>query len=153
MQFFKYLFSLSLLTSSIFLFSCNGDDNLSQIPYAYVNLRIDLNDPRYIDLNPYGGYIYVNGHGNKGLIIYHDYDDSYRAIERNCSYEPSNPCARVEVESNNFGLICGETVNGTFVKCCGSTFFWDCYPKSGPALYSLVEYQVQVTGNLLTVSN
>ncbi|MBI1184090.1 hypothetical protein GC194_07455 [bacterium] len=118
-----------------------------------MHLQLDLNDPRYINLNPYGGYIYIKNYGNRGLVLYHNYDDTYSCFDRNCSYQPSNPCAVLEVEETGFFMQCGETVNGTFEPCCGSKFLWDGFPTDGPATYPLREYAVYKNGNLLTISN
>lgn len=136
------------------IMACDSDqNNQGSIPMVNVNVQIDLNDPRYLALNPYGGYIYIDGHGNRGLVLYHNFDDTYSCYDRICSYQPSNPCARIEIEENGFYLQCGETVNGEFEPCCGSKFLWDGFPTDGPALYPLAEYRVYRNGNLLTITN
>lgn len=141
------------LVAMLFISACDGDDNNGNISDVHVNLRIDLNNPLYLDLNPYGGYVYIDGVGNRGIVVYHDFSDNYLAYDRICSYEPSNPCSRVEVDESDFFLRCGETVNGDFVPCCSSQFTWDGFPSEGQAIYPLKEYQVFRNGNFLTISN
>ncbi|MGB0432565.1 MAG: hypothetical protein ACPGLV_18960, partial [Bacteroidia bacterium] len=123
------------------------------IPYVPINVQIDLNDPRYLDLNPYGGYLILPNQGHKGIVIYHQFDDTYVCYDMTCSYEPTNPCNQLEIDENGFLLQCGNTVNGEFEACCGSKFLWDGFPTAGPALYSLAQYVVYKNGNLLRVSN
>ncbi|MCB0736558.1 MAG: hypothetical protein KDC92_03525 [Bacteroidetes bacterium] len=133
--------------------ACNGDQDTSQIPDVSVNFRIDVNDPLYIDLNPYGGYITLPNEGYRGIVVYHNFDDTYMAYDLSCTYEVSNPCARLEIVSNGFNLKCGETINGTFQDCCGSKFGWDGFPIDGPALYPLKLYNTTVTGSVVTITN
>lgn len=145
---------MAFLALAAFFSACDGNtDNGGNIPYIPVNVQIDLNDPRYLDLNPYGGYIILKNEGNKGLIIYHQFDDTYVCYDLICSYEPTNPCNGLEVRENGFYLQCGTTANGTFEPCCGSKFLWDGFPASGPALYSLAQYPVYKNGNLLNINN
>lgn len=154
MTFKAYILISSLLALAFYNQSCGNEiQNTGTIPYVNVNLQIDINDPRYLALNPYGGYLEIKNYGNKGLVLYHNFDDTYSCYDRTCSYEPSNPCAKVEIEESGFYLQCGQTVNGKFEPCCGSKFLWDGFPTDGPALYSLREYMVYKNGNLLTITN
>ena len=149
-------FILSIGAFSLFALgiqSCGDDGNTGSIPFVNVNVQIDLNDPRFIALNPFGGFTTLDGYGNRGLIIYHNFDDTYSCYDRICSHQPSNPCARVEVEESGLYLQCGETIGEEYTPCCDSKFLWDGFPTDGPAIYPLQEYQVFKNGNLLTVSN
>jgi hypothetical protein len=148
------LITASFLIGSIILIgACQPNDNGTPIPYVPVNVTVDLNSPDYLALNPYGGYVILPNHGNKGIIIYHQFDDTYVCYDMTCSYEPTNPCNQIEVDENGFLLQCGNTVNGEFEPCCGSKFLWDGFPTAGPALFSLTQYVVYRNGNLLRVSN
>lgn len=118
-----------------------------------VNLRIDLNDPINFDLNPFGGYLVYKNEGNRGVVVYHNFDDTYSAIELTCTYEPTNPCSTLEVDESGLKLKCGQTVSNNFEKCCDSEFGWNGFPNTGPAQYPLVVYSVLQSGNIITVSN
>jgi hypothetical protein len=147
------LFSLALFGLWGFSACDGGNGDQGNIPYVFVNLQIDLNDPAYLDLNPYGGYVYIPNQGNRGLVVYHNFDDTYSCYDRSCSYQVSSSCARLEVEPTGMLLQCGQTENGTYVPCCGSKFLWDGFPADGPALYPLLDYAVYKNGNLLTIAN
>lgn len=133
--------------------SCGDDGNTGSIPFVNVNVQIDVNDPSFIQLNPFGGYITLDGYGNRGLVIYHNFDDTYSCFDRICSHQPSNPCARIEIEESGLFLQCGATVGAEYTPCCDSKFLWDGFPTDGPAIYPLQQYQVYKNGNLLTISN
>ena len=150
---FNFNTFLWMLVSLFSVFSCNSDEYNSPIPDVHVNFQIDLNDPRYLDLNPFGGHIYVANYGNRGLVIYHNFNDTYSCFDRTCSYESSSPCAKVEIDENNFFLQCGQTKNKEFEPCCGSKFSWEGFPLDGPAIYPLKEYLVYHNANLLTITN
>lgn len=143
----------ALLLSSGFIQSCDNDGNTGSIPYVNVSVQIDLNDPGYIGLNPFGGFVYIDGHGHKGLIVIHNFDDTYSAFDRTCSFEPSNQCARVEVEEGGLFYHCGETINEEFESCCGSKFDLQGFVLDGPATFPLQQYAVYKNGNLLTIRN
>lgn len=133
--------------------SCGDDGNTGSIPFVNVNVQLDLNDPSFIALNPFGGYILLDGYGNRGLVIYHNFDDTYSCYDRICSHQPSNPCSIVEVEESGLYLQCGVTNGSEYTPCCDSKFLWDGFPTDGPAIYPLQAYQVYKNGNLITISN
>lgn len=140
--------------ASIFFQACSTDGNTGSIPQVNVSLQIDLNDPSYLALNPFGGYVYIENHGNRGLIIFHNYDDTYSAFDRICSFEPSSACARVEVESGGLFFHCGATnEQGDFEECCGSKFDLQGFVLDGVATFPLQQYLVVRNGNLLSVRN
>ena len=126
----------------IFLNSCTDKDDY--IRNVYVNVEIPINQPEYSDLSAIGNTIFVNG-GVKGIIIYHANLNDYRAFDRNCSFDPSSECARID-SINSTIAYCG---------CCTSKFLIDQsgIPVDGPALLPLKEYYTVLSGNILRISN
>ena len=125
-----------ILTISILICSCNSKDDYIQD--VYVNEFIDLTLPIYSELATEGSYIFVKG-GVEGIIIYHQVGDSYKAYDRNCSYEPSLACSHID--SVNSGIAyCG---------CCPSFFLISDNGRSlyGPALLPLKEYNWNLNAN------
>ena len=125
------------------LIACESSGPEDQIPAAIVNETINLTNQQYLSLQFVGGYVTISG-GVRGIIIYHAPNGQYRAFEQNCSFEPLNTCARVEVDGSGLFLI---------DSCCTSTFNFDGFPTGGPASLPLRLYNTIVQGNLLTIIN
>ena len=125
------------------LTACESSDPEEQIPIAIVNETINLTNQQYINLQFVGGHVNIPG-GVRGISIYRASTDEYRAFERNCSFEPLNTCARIEVDGS--GLFFVDT-------CCASTFNFDGFPTGGPASLPLRQYTALLDGNFLTIVN
>ena len=137
---FRPLFFV-LISATILLASCDKEEELSNIPYIYVNFVIY---PNTIDFIPEGGYVTTTG-GYRGLIIYRQFSDQFMVYERACPYDPLEDNARVIVEDN--GVIAIDTV-------CGSRFILtDGSPIEGPARRALKQYRSRYDGYSLQVSN
>ena len=126
------------------MFACNDDRPESQIPFAIVNRTINLTNQQYLSLQLVGGSTVINDEGVRGIIIYRQDQNTYKAFERTCSYEPLNSCARVEVDSSGFFMI---------DPCCTSSFDFNGFPTGGPATLPLREYFTIIEGNFLTISS
>ena len=134
----------ALVAGLIFLFSgCEKIPPGDRIPDVFVEETINLNNFEYNALNNIGGYVYLQ-EGVRGIILYRQSPDVYRAFERNCPYQPMDECALVSVDESTFFMI---------DTCCSSTFDFDGNPTGGPARYPLLEYSVVVNNNLLTITN
>ena len=122
-----------LIFITLFTLTCNS--NYSDIPTVYVNFSVNLNDPDFLDLNAPGNYVLVNG-GVRGIILYRKSSDEILAFDRNCSYDPLEPCAQVLPMPDEY-LIFEDT-------CCGSKYsvVLDGYPTDGPAAAPLKQYYV-----------
>lgn len=123
------------------------DPNLSDDPIPYIafnDIILNLNLPEYISLRSDGGYKEISG-GVRGIIIYRVNSSTYKAYERNCSFQPNEACATVNVHSS--GLFMND-------PCCGSNFsFDDGNPSGGPAWRPLVGYRTQLSGLELIISS
>lgn len=135
----KALFLILLLYSFL---SCKKEDDV--IPYIYVDLYIYTSEPSFVNLNAVGGWVYVSG-GSRGIIIYRKTNDEFVALDRHCTYEPSNSCATVEVDSSNVMAV---------DNCCGSKFqLIDGAAINGPATVPLKQYHTSFDGSVLHVFN
>jgi len=132
-----------LLTA--FLVCCSPDLFDDPIPIIFFQpIEINLFDLQYADLNTIG-YVYINSNaGVRGIILHKKNASTYLAFERNCSYQPNQACATVNVHTSNLFM---EDV------CCGSTFSWDGLPTGGIAWRPLRQYQTILNGNLLTITD
>ncbi|MFH1320674.1 MAG: hypothetical protein ABII90_08480 [Bacteroidota bacterium] len=138
------LFSLLLLIILVSVLSCKKDKDADVVPNVYVNIYIYMSDPDFVDLNAVGGWVYITG-GSKGIVVYRYSMEEFRAYDRHCTYQPSNGCERIEVESS--GIIATD-------PSCGSQFvLTDGSVMTGPASILLKEYQAEFDGSLLHIYN
>ena len=125
------------------IFSCKKDTR-DVVPNAYVNLFIDTTYPEFVNLNAVGGWVYITG-GSRGIVVYRNSIEEFMAYDRHCTYEPSNSCARIEVEQSNITTV---------DSCCGSKFvLTDGSVINGPASMPLKQYQAKLEGNTLRIFN
>ena len=104
-----------LLCFMFMLVACKKDDINQQlgIPYVNVDRYILLNDPNSLSLNAVGGFLYVNA-GSRGILVYHRAYEEYVAFDRHCTYNTSDACGTVSLDSSsNVILNCA---------CCASKF-------------------------------
>jgi hypothetical protein len=132
-----------LVSILLVFFGCEPKNNDSGVPDVAVNIEINLNDIDMLPLKQIGGYVYVAG-GVRGIIIYHESVNGYRAFDRNCTFQPSDACAIVEMHSSGFYIE---------DPCCKSTFDLSGFPTGGPAQYPLKEYRISLSGDFLFVFN
>jgi hypothetical protein len=132
-----------LLISSLLLPACSSDLSDDPIPYQpFPEISINLNLPEYFSLQSNGGYKEISG-GVRGIIVYRS-NNSFYAFERNCSFQPNDACATVEVHTS--GLFMEDT-------CCGSSFSFNGDPTGGPAWRPLLKYQTYLNGNVVTITD
>ena len=128
---------------SVLLFSCSKEKERT-VPNVPVNLRLDLDDPANFQLNSVGGSMTIIG-GNRGIIVYRRGLNEYSAIERTCSYQSTDTCAYVSIDS---------TISTVGCHCCGSRFqLLDGAPIKGPANASLRLYQTNLINRYLYIYN
>jgi len=139
-------------TLLIFLAACRNNNITEAIPKGPVNITLDLNllDNQHL-LVP-GSFTMAEG-GVKGVIIIHDYDDSWYAFERTCAWQPLNTCSQIWVDTQAIQLKCGTYTSNRFETCCESRFMFNGLPLKGPAGGSLARYSISRSANLLYVYN
>lgn len=130
------------LLAALFLFSCSPDLVDDPIPFQpFPDIDIILSN--YPSLATDGGYILINDGGVRGIILYRKNSTAYLAFERNCSFQPTDACATVDVHSSTLFMQ---------DACCGSSFnFDDGIPRGGPAWRPLQQYRTSLSGNTLTI--
>lgn len=135
---FGFIFLISLSSCEPQLI----DDPIPFVPFD--DFEINLNLPEYFQLKTIGGSLYVNSIGVRGVIVYRKSSNEILAFERNCSYQPANACATVEVHSSSLFL---EDV------CCRSHFNFDGQPSGGPAWRPLRQYITEMSGSLVVITD
>lgn len=137
-------FSVIILFSIAFLFSCKKETEENPVPNKYVNFTLYLNDPEFQDLKIPGNYIFVH-QGTNEIVIYRLSMDDFVAYDRVCTYE-ADPNCLVYADSSGATLEC---------SCCKSKFLLiDGTVNSGLARHSLRQYYVTYDGgDYIHVSN
>lgn len=135
--------SFIFITLAFVISSCGEDLPESPIPLVAVDETINLNNQQYLPLRTIGGYAYIQG-GLRGIIIYRESQNTYLAIERNCSYLPNETCATVEMDDSGFFLV---------DPCCESTFDLRGNPTGGSASQPLRLYDTFLDGTFLIIRN
>lgn len=146
--------TLAFASLSFLLNACDntGGQSTSSIPKAPVNITIDLNLPSYMHLASPGSYMYLEG-GVTGVILVHDFDDTWYAFERACPYQPLDDCSRIWGDSVELNLRCGKFVDGKFQSCCDSKFNFGGMPMQGKARTRLAQYYVDRSANIVQIIN
>ena len=135
--------SLSFLLLLLITLSCNQDRVDDPIPYrAFPNIIITITS--YPSLFSDGGYILVNDGGVRGIILYRKNSTTYYAFERNCTFQPNDACATVDIHASTLFMQ---------DACCGSSFNFDGNPTGGPAWRPLQRYETLLSGNTLTITD
>lgn len=132
-----------ILVLLLLMLSCNPDIVDDPIPYkSFPDVIITLSN--YPTLSSDGGYILINDGGVRGIILYRKNSTTYLAFERNCTFQPNDACATVDVHTST--LFMQDT-------CCGSSFNFEGTPTGAPAWRPLQQYQTLLTGNTLTITD
>jgi nitrite reductase/ring-hydroxylating ferredoxin subunit len=139
----KKNFTLAIFTGIMFFFTdCKKEDKV--VPDVPIDIYIYTTDPSFVNLNAVGGWVYITG-GSRGIVIYRRTNTEFSTIERHCTYQPENSCARVEVDSSNIILV---------DHCCGSKFLiTDGALQNGPATRPLKLYNNTFDGTVLHIYN
>ena len=126
----------------LLFFSCQKEEDYIQNVVVDINLNLTL--PGFSDLQTVGNSVFITG-GVKGIIVYRQGFDSYKTYDRNCSFEPSLSCAKID-SVNSTIAIC---------TCCDSKFLLDQNGETidGPALLPLKQYQNTLAGDFLHIYN
>lgn len=122
-----------------------SDEQKGEIPNVALDLYLNVNQPRYANLQAIGGWEYLTG-GSKGLIVYRRSNDTFLAFDRHCTYRPSENCGRAAVDSSNIKIHC-RACNGSEYSIADGTVL------KGPANQPLRRYGTSFDGNVLHIYN
>ena len=130
----------------LLLVACSTDPVDDPIPIVpFQDIVINLSLPEYFSLQQDKGFKLLNNGGVRGIILYRQSSTSYIAYERNCSLQPNDACATVDVHSSGLFMI---------DPCCTSSFdFVTGDPTGGPAWRPLRRYRTQYQNNTLTITD
>ncbi|MBO2012316.1 hypothetical protein [Hymenobacter negativus] len=127
------------------------NDEQPLIPYAPVNLSINLANQEYVNLRSPNGAVMLpvqgpaGAGGVKGVIVVRQSGNSYLAFERNCPYQPYSACSTVSLDRSS-RLFMRDS-------CCNSQFDLQGQITGGPTSRPLKQYATSVQGNTLSVIN
>ena len=138
--------ALALLFLALVLtLGCQPDLSDDPIPHiVFEPITIDMSLPKYFALQSDGAALELNEGGVRGIIVYRENASTFRAFEKNCTYQPNSACATVNVDASTFFMI---------DPCCSSTFNFEGDPQSGPASRPLRQYLIERTGSALTITD
>ena len=138
----RALWPLSCL-ALLFVPGCKKE-NTSGVPFAGVDITINITLPAYVDIQVPGGWLYLTG-GSMGIIVYRKTLDEFVALDRHCPYQPGDYC-RVIVDDSQ--VLARDT------SCCHSAFLiMDGTVTEGPATIGLQQYNTSFNGTLLRIYN
>jgi len=126
-------------------------DEQPLIPYAPVNLSINLSNQEYVNLRSPNGAVTLpvqgpaGAGGVKGVIVVRQSGNNYLAFERNCPYQPYSACSTVSLDRSS-RLFMRDS-------CCNSQFDLQGQITGGPTSRPLKQYATNVQGNILSVTN
>ena len=126
----------------LLFFSCQKEEDY--IPNVVVDIDLNLTLPEFSDLQTVGNYVFITG-GVKGIIVYRQGFDSYKTYDRNCSFEPSLSCARIDSVNSSIAIC----------KYCNSMFLLEQNGDNidGPALLPLKKYDNSLLEDVLHIYN
>ena len=146
---------LLILLISLLIAACNKKEK-HIVPDVPTDFVIDLNDPRFIDLNSIANSVIINssywgslsaGYNNHGIIVYRAGQDEFYAFDRTCTFEEQlNEAVDLDIPTD----LTAECPN------CGSKYTLPslAYPdKDGPATYPLKQYYDEYSSNTVWVHN
>lgn len=120
-----------------------GKDSLNVIPYVPVNFNASLNNPALLPLKSNGGAVILPGYGYAGLILYNN-GEQIMAYDRCSTVNPEKKCA-LNLDNPSISVT---------DPCSGARFLLqDGSPGKAPAQRPLVRYNVNISGNNISVIN
>jgi hypothetical protein len=131
-----------LVLCFLLFFACQKEEDYIQNVMVDIDLNLTL--PEFSDLQTVGNYVFITG-GVKGIIVYHQGFDSYKTYDRNCSYQPSLTCAKIDSVNASIAIC----------SCCSSMFLLGQNGQTidGSALLPLKQYQNNLSGDFLYIYN
>ncbi|MCX7880359.1 MAG: Rieske (2Fe-2S) protein [Ignavibacteria bacterium] len=129
----EFLKITGLSAASLALIYCLGGCESSSNAPSNIDFTIDLNDDKYLRLKVTGGFVIVND-----ILIARTLDGSFVAIAARCTHE---------------GEILEYRLDTNLLYCPrhGSEFSTSGKRVSGPARKDLIQYKIEVKGNVLRI--
>jgi len=140
---FYIVFTVSFFAFTLLLSGCKKTQT-SRIPFVPIDVYANINNPAYFDIQPIGGFMYYNGAGSKGLLIYRSSFETFKAYDRHSPHNPENGCV-ITIDSSLINVY-DACSNSTWTMIDGSVI-------SGASLFPLQEYQTEFDGTVLHIYN
>ena len=139
-----------LLFLAFIIASCNKDTS-NRNPYLTeqsFKFEINLNLPLYGSLSTPGNAVYVgnNNVGLKGIIVFNSGFGTFFAWEASCPNHAPNSCSTMTIEGGVTAVCSCEDYTYSLSNGVPLT-------DTDEKLHSLLNYRVDVNGNILIVSN
>lgn len=139
----KYI-SICVVLAGLFASAgCESDNWVDTIPYVLVDTTINLNNLQYEKLRQDKGYVEIMG-GYKGIIIYRENANTYKAFEKASPYRTDEPCGEIFVDQSGLFMYEG---------CNNSIFDFNGNPAGGVVNIPLRQYGTALDGNYLHIFN
>ena len=136
------IFFLLLILISVFS-TCKKDSSQSDVPNVQVDFYIYLSEPSNINLNSLNMGVYF-AQGVKGIVVSKTGPETFVALERNCTYQPSSSSAVVSIDTSGTSFLKDAS--------CGSRFYLsDGSVDHGPATVPLKQYHTFYNASNSTV--
>jgi len=138
--------TLWLLFVSMLCSNCTPDPSDDPIPPASFPTKvINLNLPENAALRSKGASKAYSDIGVRGVIVYCVDINVYHTYERNCSFQPNEACATVNIDQSTLFMV---------DPCCGSTFDFNTgMPLGGAAWRPLRQYRTSYNGTELVITD
>jgi len=116
------------------------------IPWqSFPEIELNLSLPENSALRLDEGLKEVNNGGIRGIIVYRVNSTTFRAYERNCSFQPNEAGATINIHSSKLYFI---------DHSCGSSFsLQEGTPTGGPAWRPLRQYRTVFSNNVVTITD
>lgn len=137
---------LCCLVSGALFNSCSSDPVDDPIPpVSFPDKVLNLTLPENISLLSKGSSKSYGDIGVRGVIVYCVDVGVYHAYERNCSYQPNDACATVNIDASTLFMV---------DSCCGSMFDFNTgMPSGGVAWRPLRQYRTRYNGTELVITD
>jgi len=141
----KIALTLIIATIISVFYSCTEEEPVI-VPDVYVYFTINLDLPQFNHLKSINNAVKVNneGYNNNGVIVYRLSYDDYYAFDATCP-QHVNVSTSVTLDDSGSG-------GGATCPHCSTTYSFFNYGQASNG-YPLKRYKVNLSGNLLTVSN
>jgi nitrite reductase/ring-hydroxylating ferredoxin subunit len=135
-----------LLLAAMMFITCTSDPGDDPIPpISFPDKVLNLNLPDNIILRNKGASKAYNDIGVRGVIVYCADVGVYHAYERNCSYQPNEACATVNIDVSTLFMV---------DPCCNSMFDFNTgMPSGGVAFRPLRQYRTTFNGTELVITD
>lgn len=135
---------LSLVLLWFIIAGCQSQGD-APLPFTRVNVQVYLNTVENLRLQNPPNYVYIQNEGLRGIVLYAEARGTYIALDRACTVNSEDTCARVSMDPSMLWYNC---------RCCGSRFGLQGEVQNGVAVNRLRRYNVSnINPGVLLITN